>query len=82
MQHENLSITILQQLLAKNTSVLVEFVSEGLGVEELKLIELMIKPQKEVKLSDPWKNREFLCEVRQCISIVKSALFIMTTDCC
>lgn len=45
-------------------SVLVEFVNEDLGVEELKLIELMIKPQKGVRLSDPWKNREFLCEVR------------------
>ena len=45
-------------------SVLAEFVNEGLAVEELRLIELMIKPQKGVKLPGPWKNREFLCEVR------------------
>ena len=32
-------------------------------MNDLKLIELMIKPQKDVKLSGHWKYREFLCEV-------------------
>ena len=50
--------------------MLIEFVNEDLGVEELKLIELMIKPQMGIKLPDPWKNREFLCEVRQYVQCI------------
>lgn len=44
--------------------MLAEFVNEGLGVNDVKLIELMIKPNVGEKLSDPWKGREFLCEVK------------------
>lgn len=65
-QHEDFSIKIFWQLLARNTSVLAEFVNLGLGVNEVKLIELMINPPKVrsgEKLPDPWKQREFLCEV-------------------
>ena len=37
---------------------------ENLGVNEFKLIELMIRPlENGEKLLDPWKKREFLCEV-------------------
>ena len=43
--------------------MLAEFVNEGLELKDVKLIELMMKPEREVKLPEPWKCREFLCEV-------------------
>lgn len=46
--------------------MLAEFVSmkENLGLNEFKLIELMIRPpEKGKKVPDLWKKREFLCEV-------------------
>ena len=46
--------------------MLAEFVSlkEGLGIDDFKLIELMIRPPKRgQKLPEPWTKREFLCEV-------------------
>ena len=63
MQHEDFSIIIFKHLLASNPPVLAEVISEGLGLDDIKLIELMIKPQTGIKLPAPWKNREFLCEV-------------------
>lgn len=47
----------------ENPGVLAQFVDLkcGLGVDEFKLIELMIKPPE--KMPDPWKNKEFLHEV-------------------
>ena len=47
--------------------MLAEFVSQGLGETDMKLIELMIKPERDKKLPEPWKCREFLCEV--CIEL-------------
>ena len=43
--------------------MLAEFVNQGLGENDVKLIELMMKPETDKKLPEPWKNREFLCEV-------------------
>ena len=43
--------------------MLAEFVNQGLGENDVKLIELMMKPEKDKKLPEPWKCREFLCEV-------------------
>ena len=66
LQHEELSIKIFKKLVVDNTDVLVEFVSlkEDLGLNEFKLIEHMIRPpEKGGKLPEPWKHREFLCEV-------------------
>ena len=67
LQHEDLSVSIFRHLMTENINVLAEFVSlkEGLGVHEFQLIELMIRPpERGQKLSDRWKYREFLCEVR------------------
>ena len=50
----------------ENVDVLAEFVNlkEDLGVKDFKLIELMIQPpEMGKKLPEPWKHREFLCEV-------------------
>ena len=45
--------------------MLAEVINEGLGLDDIKLIELMIKPETRcTKLTDPWKDREFLCEVK------------------
>ena len=58
-------MSIFKKLVVDNLNVLAEFVSlkENLGVNEFKLIELMIQPPKNgKKLPDPWKKREFLCE--------------------
>ena len=45
--------------------MLAEVINEGLGLDDIKLIELMIKPEaRHIKLPDPWKDREFLCEVK------------------
>ena len=46
--------------------MLAELISEGFKLDDVKLVELMIKPQKGSKLPEPWKNREFLCEVSTC----------------
>jgi hypothetical protein len=64
-------VSILRKLVSDNTNVLAEFVSskEGLGLDDLKLIEFMIRPPTEPegdkkgdikKLPKPWTNREFL----------------------
>ena len=63
VQHDAFSIKVFKRLL-RNTAVLAEFVRKGLGVTEVNLIELMIKPNKKGKLGEPWKSREFLCEVK------------------
>ena len=59
-------MSILKKLMSDNINVLAEFVcsKEGLGINEFKLIELMIQPPKMGnKLPEPWTKREFLCEV-------------------
>ena len=59
-------MSILKKLISENINVLAEFVSskEGLGLNEFKLIELMIQPPKRgKKLPQLWTTREFLCEV-------------------
>ena len=59
-------MSILKKLVSENVNVLAEFVGskEGLGINEFKLIELMIRPPKRGnRLPEPWINREFLCEV-------------------
>ena len=70
LQHEDLSVSIFRRLVAENIDVLAEFVNlkEGVGIKDFKLIELMIRPPKpglgqKSKLPEPWKDREFLCEV-------------------
>ena len=55
--------------MTENINVLAEFVNlkEGLGIDEFKLIELMIRPpERRQKLPESWTHREFLCEVREC----------------
>jgi hypothetical protein len=59
---------MFRRLLAENIPVLAEFVNQGLGGNDVKLIELMMKPESDKKLPEPWKYREFLCEV--CIILV------------
>ena len=57
--------------MTENMNVLAEFVNlkEGLGIDEFKLIELMIRPlERRQKLPEPWTCREFLCEVRECVA--------------
>lgn len=59
-------MSVLKKLVSDNINVLVEFVSskESLGIDEFKLIELMIRPPtKGDRLPEPWTKREFLCEV-------------------
>jgi hypothetical protein len=68
MQHEEISIIMFRRLLTENIPVLAEFVNQGLGENDVKLIELMMKPESDKKLPEPWKCREFLCEV--CIILV------------
>ena len=59
-------MSVLKKLVSENINVLAEFVSskEGLGINEFKLIELMIRPpERGKKFPEPWTKREFLCEV-------------------
>lgn len=54
--------------------MLAEFVNQGLGKNDVKLIELMMKPERDKKLPEPWKCREFLCEVCiKCLSCIYSS---------
>ena len=82
LQHEDLSVSILKKLMSEsdNMNVLAEFVSsrEGLGLNDLKLIELMIQPPKRGKtLPEPWAKREFLCEVSQLMHALHMTLIII-----
>ena len=58
--------------------MLAEFVNQGLGENEVRLIELMMKPEKDKKLPEPWKYREFLCEVATALISVWSIIIVTT----
>ena len=77
-QHEDLSVSIFRHLMTENVNVLAEFINlkENLGIHEFQLIELMIRPpEREQKLPDMWKCREFLCEVS--VQYISAGLYII-----